>query len=254
MNRGLYGFPLGQSFPVALESFPPREDSLDATPLPQGLQSPLAWYDAFDFASLTISSDTVTQWSDKSGNGYHLTSSGSNAPGYGAARERKINNIVILDFVTDDIMANATIPWQAPLTLCLLHTPDTTGTFKPLITDDAGGNGPEFRWSNGNAWSTLRTGDGGGTIWSYTLVVGSTDTIICTAGTVNTQLWVNGFYRGSDAHGKTFTPNTGMNVGRNPTGSQLDGGIAEIIIYDFEFIDAQAQLMNKYFKRKWGTP
>jgi hypothetical protein len=51
------------------------------------------WLDATDSSTLSASSNTVTQWSDRSGNGQHLTASGDPQTG-----TRSLNNQNVVDF------------------------------------------------------------------------------------------------------------------------------------------------------------
>src|SRR5439155_19226332 len=63
-----------------------------------------AWYDASDTSTITASSNAVSQWNDKSGNGYHLTQgTGSRQP---LTNTDTINGLNVIKFdATDDQLA-----------------------------------------------------------------------------------------------------------------------------------------------------
>jgi hypothetical protein len=68
--------------------------------------SPLAWYDASDTATLTVASNLVSQWNDKSGNGYNLTQGTSvERPDSGLTTRNGLN---VVDFDGAASMAAAT--------------------------------------------------------------------------------------------------------------------------------------------------
>jgi hypothetical protein len=68
--------------------------------------SPLAWYDASDTATLTVASNLVSQWDDKSGNGYNLTQGTSVArPDSGLTTRNGLN---VVDFDGAAFMQAAT--------------------------------------------------------------------------------------------------------------------------------------------------
>jgi hypothetical protein len=53
------------------------------------------WFDAADSGTVTASSNLVSQWNDKSGNGRNLSQSGGNRPTYNATGQ---NNLGIIEF------------------------------------------------------------------------------------------------------------------------------------------------------------
>ncbi|MEY2924054.1 MAG: Synechococcus phage [Bacteroidota bacterium] len=70
-------------------------------PVKQGL---LAWWDAADDSTVTLSGSNVTQWRDKSGNSYHMSPSGT-----GPTRSNTQNSKSVLTFTAaQDIRDNST--------------------------------------------------------------------------------------------------------------------------------------------------
>lgn len=101
--------------------------------------SPVAWYDASDTATITASSNRVSQWNDKSGNGNHLTqASGSLQPQSGINTLNSLNTVT-LDTVTRYMSASFSA--SQPITVyAVYHLTDFTGgAFDRYF--DGGGSG-----------------------------------------------------------------------------------------------------------------
>ena len=73
---------------------------------PSELTGLTLWLDADDAATITESSGSVTQWDDKSGNGNHMTNTGSGSvsPAY---LTTGFNNMPTLNFGFDDYLGNS---------------------------------------------------------------------------------------------------------------------------------------------------
>jgi hypothetical protein len=70
--------------------------------------SPVVWLDAADATTITASLGAVSQWNDKSGNGFHVTQAfGARQPLTGAAT---INGLNVLTFDGNDSMSNLSVP------------------------------------------------------------------------------------------------------------------------------------------------
>lgn len=65
-------------------------------PFPLPLTNVKAWYDAADTSSISLSGSAVTQWNDKSGNGYNVTQgTATNRPASGVST---LNTLNVIDF------------------------------------------------------------------------------------------------------------------------------------------------------------
>ena len=91
--------------------------------------SAIAWFDAYDEDTITESSGSVSQWNDKSGNGYHFTQgTGSFQPTTGT---RTIGGLNALDFDgTDDRLESSA------LASFLSGTDTPIGLYAVIRTDD----------------------------------------------------------------------------------------------------------------------
>jgi len=122
------------------------------------------WFDASDLSSLTVNGTDLTQWSDKSGNGYHLTKdqNASSHPQSGTASLRGRN---VIEFGAGDSLTN--LSWSYPNSngaiyvafvtkaytsdpaqdFLLHHTSFTTNGKRMSLRRSAG----NFQWLGGNA-------------------------------------------------------------------------------------------------------
>lgn len=73
--------------------------------------APKAWFDASDAASVTLDASAVTQWNDKSGNGYHLSqATGANQPTYTTAGLNGLN-VITFDGTNDTLQGSVPADW-----------------------------------------------------------------------------------------------------------------------------------------------
>lgn len=110
--------------------------------------SPLAWYDASDTSTLTVSSNLVSQWNDKSGNGYNLSQGTSvERPDSGLTTRNGLN---VVDFDGSASMSAATAAnWTT------LHT--STAGLWAMAWKPNGNNSNNFVFSTRSS-----AGNGGG--------------------------------------------------------------------------------------------
>lgn len=213
--------------------------------------SPLAgytvWYDASDAASITSSVTLVSQWNDKSANGYHLTQgTGANQPVTGVDT---INSLNALKFTgaTPMFMTNTTFPTLAqPFTCFAVVKVNNTASSKTAVHGATSGQ-------------TAMTFDasehcliGMGSNLSGTSVV--TTSVCCTIGN-NTSSFV--FKDGAqEATGAAGTASmTDIRIGANQTPSAgFDGDIGEVLIYPSSLSTGDRNTVEAYLKAKWGTP
>lgn len=215
------------------------------TPAQMGMA---AWYDAADGATLILSAGgQVDQWSDKSGNGRHLTQSGSLArPGY------------------DPNGATGSLPavvWQS-------------GSYNEALRC-----GSPFLWQY--AVSVARYGDGVQATWltSFAGMFGTDGTFGCignTAGTASfvgsltNRLRMDGGPEDADGHIDPALPwptrilaariNAGptsdnfvLGNDRSTTGRGWTGPISEVLVFPSTPSDANRERLEGYLAHKWGT-
>ena len=225
----------------------------------------LAWYDASDAATIiNDSSGNVTQWNDKSGNGYDLDQSNKAvAPITGT---RTLNGLNILDF-QDRYIRNTS--WSAP----------ADGNFTVYIVGfaDAVGDAADSMYSitNGNGAAGYRFRSGSASHWraTYQAYSGEFSSNVdhnLPALSLDTEIWqlefnntgagtVTGFITGDSPVVRTYndpidisTTNSITMGARIPTGSnRLEGAIAEFVIAR-DIGNDTTKKMEGYLAHKWG--
>jgi hypothetical protein len=195
------------------------------------------WVDASDLATITQSSDLASQVNDKSGNGKHLTASGSARPATGT---RTINGRNVLDFYTSTNQMLLPSGADAPLAgatssmavfVFQLDADPATGTARGAVLSKwgtASGDSDHFPYSDGGIYvgfaTTARKTAGN--------PVPSMSANPCIASLVSApnlyQVYINGsllFQTTTNTH----------SVGTNPTiggtiDNWFDGRLGEIVV------------------------
>jgi hypothetical protein len=226
------------------------------------------WFDAADNSTITLSGSTVTQWNDKSGNGYNATNSTYAAPTYSATG---FNNGYpgLLFNGTSTMLATPSI---LPTPVLSANGTDTTiflvfNRISQVANFIAFGLGGAAVSTNYNTyvlrdpWSST-TGAlldiGNGTLGrvnipSYTVT-----------GPQLYSLWRNGtstyFYRYGSSLGSNLSASSNVGTTNQPLnigGGFADGGwfnsyISEFIIFNTALSTSQRQQVEQYLTWKWG--
>lgn len=242
----------------------PVYDQVNFSPI---IMQPKAWWDASDTTTITASSGAVSQWNDKSGNGYNLTQS------TGAAQPttdlNKKNGLNVLKFDGGDVMNYAGTTGMNVGNVTFL------GVFEETTTSDNAGffvahanTGNDFDRTDAivnasvtasHLFETVRqTGNarvaGGGAtpfaVWTSLWTTGSLvarrnrQTLNVTAqtgtwGTANGGFVVGGRYLS----------------GAVAASNRLTGNIGEMVVFDRELTFPEYDFLAAHLMRKWGiTP
>lgn len=236
---------------------------------PSDLSGLMAWYDASDSGSLTLSGADVTQWNDLSGNGYHLTQgTAGRYPQYGATSFN--SSYPGLTFAGGDWMTVAAFALGADATssavaVCTLDT-NVTGQRLLSMTDS----------------TNLDDYDNGGVIWIFQVsdaetaflgfassqrskVTGSTATPYVIMSVYDGTNHI--IYRGAsnaETAGNTLattyaTDSTGtlaVGVGYESgavTGKSWKGKLAEVFILNRALTSGERTDILSYVNTKWGV-
>jgi hypothetical protein len=209
------------------------------------------WLDAADRTTLTLSGSNVTQWNDKSGNGYNA--SGGISPAYS-------NSGVVFDGSTMSLLTSYTAQptTETILLVCSFNASASVGGF-PLGTTIHGGRSVNMGYSSGTVtvmWDKL--GYWGNASSSASISAGTrflTTMVLYNATNASTSL--NAANQSSIA---TF-PNSFFGGGTTRIGAALTSGslyapfygtINEIVVYNSALSRSQYQQLEGYLAAKWG--
>ena len=211
------------------------------------------WLDASDAATITESSGAVSQWNDKSGNANHVSqATGSAQPTTGSFTQNGLN---VLGFDGGDSLTGAALAVTKPATVFAVA----------YVVSPAGGDKVLIHNGFVNGWMVKVNASR----WVYTkrAVADVTDTTDTVPGSTWFQLTITvdsssqpGGYL--DAAALTFptntsgitAPTTKVHVGAFDSGSQWNGRIAEMLVYDSALGTTDRTAVQSYLKSKWSTP
>ena len=250
-------FPLGHFMAANIAYNLAGTNGLDGGMLtPASISGLFAWYDATDTSTLTMVANAVSQWNDKSGNGYNVTQgTGSKQPTYTTNQQ---NGLATLVFDGGDtlVMPSGVYAFaNGNQTLfCVAKRNTEAGTVNRLMSMNSGG-AANFRLILGysSVAASIQYGCNG------------TGTIASKAGATNTnyQIILGGL--SSTTQSITFNNNTKSTgtgaaqvvdsayIGSNTdTDRYLTGGIGEIIMYNRALDSNEELAINRYLASKWG--
>jgi len=226
--------------------------------------STVAWWDASDTSTIQHTSNAVSQWNDKSGNGVNLTvPSLTNANTAPTTNTRTLNNLNVMEYAgTTSGLSNESFSFSRAnqdFLVSLIFRVDT-GPTNPqhflfaLTNTTSGGNRMMARSASGGATLQVYGGDAGGAkvITASGLspvMVGSNSLITIKLDSSATSfIRVNGTQKVSgDTGDNTFNR---FRLGVNENGQfSLEGFIAECVVYTD---DTMVEKIEGYLAHKWG--
>lgn len=198
---------------------------------------------------------TVATWVDKSGAGFNVTSAGTERPTYGVNTLNSLNTLT-LDGVDDRLTnALASIPGDDFTAFIVFRRTTTTGrdaafeiggggSRNALFLNDVSGPNKYNYYLNGSFYNS-------GT--NYTSGTYAIASIMQDIITTRFRVDGNAAFSGFSASPRAAT--TGIYIGDDSTsGDQLQGNIAEVIIYDRDLTDEEVHDVENYLSDKWALP
>ena len=240
--------------------------ALSTSFLPPQVGGCTLWLDGADATAVTVSGSNVTQWSDKSGNGYHFTVHPSHtSPTYSSNAINGLNGLFFQGAGSGgtryNILYNTSIPVNGPafsiFTVARRNAtaPSSTGG-NYILTDNTNSRLLYITYtSNFLLTSTANSTSG----WNDITVNTPGQTLFATSvsgmvvnGSVLTP-YVNG--TAQNTKGGTTTSFTGLSIGdvlnANESGQTWTGFICEIMIYSIALTTTQRQSIEGYLANKW---
>jgi hypothetical protein len=207
------------------------------------------WLDASDQASVVRSGNNVTQWTDRSGNGWNATPQSTN-PTYA-------NNGVIF---AASSMLNTSLSYTTLTTMTYFIVGRYSGTFKQdiigVFTNTVGG-GWQIMINEGNQLTGAYGGAGvnGGAAVTQNVTYLYTGTLVSNGSSV---VYLNGTLTNTRDPTTTVGGSGTLTIGGyrdsgNPNGAELYNGVLnEIIVFTGRLANPQRQQLEGYLAWKWG--
>jgi hypothetical protein len=243
------------------------------------------WLDAADTATITSSSGSVSQWDDKSGNGFNVVqATGLNQPTTGT---RTLKGLNVIDFDgTNDRLTSAfditQLTSAKALTVMVVASFDVTGSGRTLVTAGRATN----TWDLGSGFSLNQDasgavvtfiGLGAGTVNPFdfrSLLIETANTspniyaFSASASPATYSTFVNGANGANSLNSGTMPVANflssgsgnhrvvvGARTSSNPTpiGNFLDGYVGEILLFDRVLTTSERSSLRDYLNAKWGV-
>ena len=219
---------------------------------PKSISQLAMWFDAADASTFVLASNVITQWNDKSGNGYNLTNN-TGSPTNPTYANNQVNLISNGQYLLNN--TNFGNPTSIAFSIFIVATVTSTNTLLSWGYNDANGLIP--RWAD----NVLYLGNGSapsGVNWTtiaspITLGIKYIYSIIYTGYTGTNNLWINGTNRISVATGGPLYRAFFQLGARSIAGDYMAGNINEVLYYDNINIGLlQQQQIEGYLAWKWG--
>jgi len=232
------------------------------------------WLDASDTSTISLSGSAVTQWNDKSGNGYNFAQGTSaNRPSSGTRTQNSLN---VIDFDgTNDFLATTAAKSafnflnNTTATLFMVIKNDSTTGIQWILGNNGGSNGQiGLVYYTSSTNYITREGNGSGT-WTYDITVAGNNTNAkyltyksdpanATAANRIKFALNNGAFSGANtetqaASASDSTRNLAIgDVDTPDSGIPMDGFIAEFLIYNTILSNDDITDVQTYLSGKWG--
>lgn len=219
---------------------------------PKSIPQLAMWFDAADISTFVLASNVITQWNDKSGNGYNLSNI-NGSPSNPTYANNQVNLISNGQYLVNNTDFGS--PTSIAFSIFIVATMTNAKTLLSWGNPDANGLIP--RWED----NTLYLGIGSAPSGVNWTVIGSPITlgikyiysIIYTGYTGTNNLWIDGINRINVATGGPLYRNRFQLGARSSFGDYMAGNINEVLYYDNSSMQLpQRQQIEGYLAWKWG--
>jgi hypothetical protein len=229
----------------------------DVTWDPSALGATLnGWWDAADDSTITIATG-VSQWNDKSGNGYNAVQATTGVqPAYTTAG---LNGKNVLTFTDDELNATGVVltgtGWDFYVVASYASTTDSFGRLLSLSSGSVDHNNATS-WipiyaPSANAATAFQNGSGASPNVSLTADEATIMQSSILASSLTT--WKNGTQIGTKGSASSLNTTSGLRIGQsiNSIDENWDGIVAEIVLTT-TLSTTNRQKMEGYLAHKWG--
>lgn len=234
--------------PMSPRLLRPRQTGFD----PRSISGLVAWWDAADDKNVTLNGSNVSQLTDKSGNGNHLTQNTAGAqPAYSLAKHNNRNAVT----GASGRVLTCSVAWPSAVSLFVVCTRSSSSGYL------FGGNGPsaipaiisayngDFEWFNDAADRIAIAGTG---------VAGTGLNILAATQTDGSALRL--YRNGTQVTSKTppSVALSGRTLGAVLAANSIPqatyvGDLGEILFYQQVLSDTQRSAVTAYLGTKWGV-
>lgn len=223
--------------------------------------SPFMWFDASDASSITTSSSEVTQWSDKSGNGYHLTPSGTPAPRHNV---RTMNGLPVVtwDSTYKSTLKTANTDWSSILTTAswfavVEYVPESAAS-RVLVGVSAQVSqhtNPWLRWGLSPLSTSVYQARVATNVTSSAYLSGVyTPSVLSWNSSTGVAKNGNRSFLSGPTGPLTYAFNTAFMVGGTIINTEnFQGSIAELVLFNRSVTGTEETDIINYLTAKWGA-
>lgn len=212
------------------------------------------WLDAADVMTITESDGAVSQWADKSGNGWHAIQGDTAAQPTYAAAGLNGKGVVIFDGGSDFLQADLDFLAGVSHSAFIVTHPTTFSNIYGAANGNQAANSLHVGFNDGGDYKMNYWGNDFDPLRSANFVEESANIInyIWTTG-VGKQILANGKSEGANTDaGDIGTMSGGGRIGRTTGHPFFGGDIAEIIILTVPVSVGDRQEIEGYLAHKWG--
>ena len=221
---------------------------------PTDIAGLVIWFDASDSGTITQSGGLVSQWDDKSGNGYHATEV-TNKPTTGADT---LNSLNVLTF-DGDRLASAAPSTQTTQTIFVVGQITFSAGSTQAFVGANPSQGLAFRWNNSKTdLSNPYVEDIGTSTGALSLSTYYLWTATYNSSTGAYDFRTDGASDGSGTNTTTFGSSKTTYIGAtgdNGSGfiQAIVGNIAEVVKYDTVLSAGNITAVEDYLNAKWAV-
>lgn len=237
---------------------------------PRAIPRLAAWWDASDATTFTLNGSNVSQWRDKSGNGFHLSQgTASDQPVYARQRINGLNAVVfgpissVTHRLTNSALSVASPTVVAVMRLSAAYSP--TGTVQAVLFDTFTSTGGRCVFAIDVLSSTAAKFQRSDSLpdasaATTAIVPGRTTVVACGSRQFGCDLVLNSVFGLPASQGQTGLVGISLgNIRGNPStlvpANQYvwDGEVCEVLVYAAQVSDQQRRGLERYLANKWGA-
>lgn len=235
---------------------------------PSDLTGLQLWLDASDAATITQTSGSVSQWSDKSGNSLHVTQgTATNQPKSNTATQ---NGLTVLDFDANDNLARTSasnlgrnVGAVTVYVVGSFNAVSAVQDFVHFTRNGGGSSSSRVRLGHNNIQSPNKLNAGGRRLDADAFAsVASTSnaptgafrryTALFDYANSDLFVWIGTTAEGSKTSFQTAGSTSDTTSDQLHVGTNLDGKIAEILVYHAAHGSTERAQVWDYLAAKWG--